>query len=73
MPLPPPLFALHAAAPDYGPLAGWPDWLVVLAGLAVAIVALWILVKLLKLALWLALITGLAAMVVLAVLVLFGG
>lgn len=67
------LLALHVAPPDYGPLAGWPDWLVVLAGFAVAIIALWLLVKLLKLALWLALILGLAAMVVLAVLVLFGG
>jgi hypothetical protein len=71
--MPLPLVALHAAAPDYGPLAGWPDWLVVLAGVAVALLALWLLVKLLKLALWLALVTGLAAMVVLAVLVLFGG
>ena len=68
-----PLLALHAAAPDYGPLAGWPDWLVVMVGMAVAIVVLWVLIELLRLALWLALILGVAAMVVLAVLVLFGG
>jgi hypothetical protein len=68
-----PLLALHAAAPDYGLFAGWPDWLVVLVGVAVAIVVLWVLIELLKLALWLALIIGLAAMVVFAVLVLFGG
>jgi hypothetical protein len=71
--MPLPLLALHTATPDYGPLAGWPDWLAVLVGVVVVLLALWLLVKLLKLALWLALITGLAAMVVLAVLVLFGG
>jgi hypothetical protein len=71
--MPLPLLALHTATPDYGSLAGWPDWLMVLVGVAVAIVVLWVLIELLKLALWLALIIGLAAMVVFAVLVLFGG
>jgi hypothetical protein len=50
------------------PMAGWPDWLVVLVALAAAIVGIWILVKLLKLALWLACV----AMIVVGVLLVAG-
>jgi hypothetical protein len=36
-------------------LSGWPQWAVVLVGTLVAVVLLWILMKLLKVALWLVL------------------
>ena len=34
-------------------LEGWPDWLVLVVGVLVAALAIWIAVKLIKLALWL--------------------
>ena len=34
-------------------LEGWPDWLVLVVGVLMAALAVWIVVKLIKLALWL--------------------
>ena len=34
-------------------LEGWPDWLVLVVGVLVAALAIWVVVKLIKLALWL--------------------
>jgi len=42
-------------------MAGWPDWLVIVAAVAGVIAGIWILGKLLKLALWLLLVAMLAA------------
>jgi len=41
-------------------LEGYPDWLVLLVGVVVAALAIWIIVKLIKLALWVALVLVLA-------------
>ena len=60
------------AVPPADLFAGWPDWLVGVVGIAAVIVAGWILIKLLKLALWLALATGLAVIVVAGVIWLLG-
>ncbi len=49
-----------------GPLAGWPDWLVVTAAAVAVILGLWILGKLLKLAFWLVLVAVVVAVVVAA-------
>ncbi len=49
-------------------MAGWPDWQVLLVAIAAVIVGIWILVKVLKLALWLACV----AVVVVGVLLLVG-
>ena len=54
--------------PTHELLAGWPDWLVITAAIVATIVGIWILGKLLKLALWLILV----ALVVAGVLVLVG-
>jgi hypothetical protein len=58
-------FAIIAGTPK--PMANWPDWLVVACAILAAFVGLWILLKLFKLALWLAL----TAIVVVGGLVLF--
>jgi hypothetical protein len=53
-------------------LAGYPHWLVVACAVVVAFVALWLLVKLVKLALWI-LFYGIIAFAVLWVLLYFFG
>jgi len=44
---------LSTTTPMPDPFAGYPQWLVVAVGTLVAVVLIWILIKLLKLALWL--------------------
>jgi hypothetical protein len=55
-----------------GPLAGWPDWLVVSAAAVAVVAGLWILGKLLKLAFWLVLVAVVAAGLIAVALWFFG-
>ncbi len=57
-----------SSPPPHELLAGWPDWLVITAAVLAAFVGIWILGKLLKLALWLVFV----ALVVVGVLVVVG-
>ena len=62
------LRTLASPTPHPELLAGWPDWLVITAAVVAVIVGIWLLGKLLKLALWLVLV----ALVVAGALVLIG-
>jgi hypothetical protein len=55
---------LDVSIPVPESLAGWPDWLVVAVGAVALAAGLWLLGKLLKLALWLLLVAVLAAVAV---------
>lgn len=54
------------AASANGPLQGYPPWLIVLVGALLAALLLWIFTKLLKIAMWIALVVVLGGGVVLA-------
>ena len=49
----PVLRTLSSPTPPHELLAGWPDWLVIIAAVLAVAVGIWILGKLLRLALWL--------------------
>ena len=65
MPFPSALLAALTEAPEplRNPLAGWPQWLQIAAGIVVGGVALWIALKLLRVALWVALVALLVSAV----------
>ena len=54
-------FILNTSIPVPESLAGWPDWLVVAVAAVVLAAGIWLLGKLLKLALWLRLVAVLVA------------
>jgi hypothetical protein len=54
-------FILNTSIPVPEALAGWPDWLVVTLAAVGLVAGIWLLGKLLKLALWLLLIAVLVA------------
>lgn len=62
------LRTLASPTPPTQLMAGWPDWLVITVAVLAAIVGIWLLGKLLKLALWLVLV----ALVIAGVLVIVG-
>jgi hypothetical protein len=62
------LRTLASPPPPTQLMAGWPDWMVVTAAVLAVFVGIWILGKLLKLALWLVLV----ALFVAGVLVIVG-
>ena len=47
------LFAEAASKTYFIDFSGWPQWAIVLAGTLVAVILIWIFMKLLKVALWL--------------------